>query len=185
MKFMPGTPFFLASPEERAKLIFPEEWDMSEAENLAGLRKAGRPVYDGVCHNRLYGDIWLLEQITLKLGIRQDLEKVFAGNREVVDDIMTLAMFPYITKFTYSRVARWQLVAAPPSSRPLTPKAITLLTQSITERHRMELLRVRASRLGKDELCAVDTTSRSAYVGSLADIHWGKNKDHLPLEQTM
>lgn len=185
IKFMPGTLFYQATPEERAQLVFPEEWDMSAAEGITGLRKPGRPAYDDECRNRLYGDIWLLEQIAEKLGIRQDLDVVFGENREIVDDIITLAMFPYITKFTYSRVARWQLVAGAPSSRTLTSKAITLLTQSINEQHRMGLLRLRASRLGKDELCAVDTTSRSAYGGSLADIHWGKNKDHLPVEQTM
>ena len=114
----------------------------------------------------------------------KDLEAVFNGNREIVDDIFTLAIFPYITKFTYSRVARWQRAAKSPSSRVLTPKAITLLTQSITEQNRMDLLKLRAARLGKDELCAVDSTSRSAYGGGLADIHWGKNKERLPLEQT-
>ena len=183
-KFIPGSAFFLAPPEERARLIFPVDWDMSEAEKLAGLRKPGRPVYDGKEQNRLYGDIWLLEKIAEKTGIRQDLETVFNGNDEIVDDIITLAIFPYITKFTYNRVARWQDVAGAPSSRELTPSVITRLTQSITEQHRMDLLRLRAARLQKDELCAVDTTSRSAYGGSLADIHWGKNKDRLPLEQT-
>ena len=101
-----------------------------------------------------------------------------------MDDIITLAIFPYITKFTYNRVARWQDVAGAPSARELTPTEITRLTQSITEQHRMDLLRLRAARLQKDELCAVDSTSRSAYGGSLADIHWGKNKEQLPLEQT-
>ena len=184
LKFIPGSRFFLAPPEERSLLIFPDEWDMSEAEKLIGLRKPGRPVYDGKEQNRLYGDIWLLEQIAEKTGIREDLETVFNGNGEIVDDIITLAIFPYITKFTYNRVARWQDVAGAPSSRALTPSAITRLTQSITEQHRMDLLRLRAARLKRDELCAVDTTSRSAYGDSLADIHWGKNKDRLPLEQT-
>jgi hypothetical protein len=184
LKFIPGSQFYLASPEERTQLIFPGGWDMSEAEKLVGLRKPGRPEYGGEDQNRLYGDIWLLEQVAAKTGLRQDLESVFCGNREVVDDILTLAIFPYITKFTYSRVARWQNVARPPSSRVLTPKAITLLTQSITEQNRMDLLRLRAARLGKDELCAVDFTSRSAYGGSLADVHWGKNKEGLPLEQS-
>ena len=184
LKFMPGAPFFLASPEERARLIFPDGWDISEAEKLAGLKKPGRPEYSGDDMNRLYGDIWLLEQTAEKTGIRKDLEAVFNGNREIVDDIITLAVFPYITSYTYNRVARWQKVARSPSSRNLTPKAITLLTQSITEQHRMDLLRHRAARLGKDELCAVDSTSRSAYGGSLADVHWGKNKEGLPLEQT-
>ena len=185
LKFIPSSQFYQASPEERAQLIFPEEWDMSEAKKLTGLREPGRPVYDGDDRNRFYGDIWLLEQIAIKTGIRKDLEIVFAGNCEIVDDIMTLAMFPYLTKFNYSRVARWQKIAAAPSSRELTPKAITLLTQSIGEQHRMDLLRLRAARLGKDELCAVDSTSRSAYGWSLADIRWGKNRDRLPLEQTM
>jgi hypothetical protein len=184
LRFAPGAAFFHATPEERARLAFPKEWDMSEAEKLTGLRKPGRPVYDGKEQNRLYGDIWLLERIAEKTGIRQDLESVFDGNSEIVDDIITLAVFPYITKFTYNRVARWQDVAASPSRRELTPTEITRLTQSITEQHRMDLLRLRAARLQKDELCAVDSTSRSAYGGGLADIHWGKNKERLPLEQT-
>jgi hypothetical protein len=184
LKFTPGSQFFLATPEERARLIFPKGWDISEAEKLTGLRKPGRPPYDGKNRNRLYGDIWLLEQIAVATGIRQDLEDVFGGNIEIVDDIFTLAVFPYITNFTYNRVARWQDVAGVPSTRVLTPTEITRLTQSITERHRMSLLSLRAARLGKDELCAVDSTSRPAYGGGLADIHWGRNKDRLPLEQT-
>jgi len=184
LKFTPNSTFYLASPEEREQLIFPEDWDISEAEKLTGLRKPGRPEYNGECQNRLYGDVWLLEHVALKTGVRQDLEAVFRGNREIVDDIITLAIFPYITKFNYNRVARWQRTTKSPSSRALRPKEITLLTQSITEQHRMDLLRLRAARLEKDELCAVDSTSRSAYGGNLADIHWGKNKDHLPLEQT-
>jgi transposase len=49
----------------------------------------------------------------------------------------------------------------------------------------MDLLKLRAARLGKDELCAVDSTSRTAFGDSLADIHWGKNKEGLPLPQTL
>ena len=49
----------------------------------------------------------------------------------------------------------------------------------------MALLKLRAARLGRDEVCAVDSTSRCAYGSSLADIKWGKNKERLPLEQTV
>lgn len=49
----------------------------------------------------------------------------------------------------------------------------------------MAFLKERARRVGKGELCAVDSTSRSAYVDSLSDIKWGKNKDRLPLKQTV
>lgn len=48
----------------------------------------------------------------------------------------------------------------------------------------MKLLSLRAARVGSEELCAVDTTTRSAYGSSLADIKWGHNKEGMPLEQT-
>ena len=64
-KFYPGTAFYMVSPEERERLIFPENWDISEAKKLAGLRAPGRPAYTGEAQNRLYGDIWLLEQVAI------------------------------------------------------------------------------------------------------------------------
>ena len=185
LKFIPGTTFIYARQEERDQLEFPPEWDLSEIRKLSNQRGPGRPAYDGDDVNRLYGDIWLLEQAAKATGIRQDLEKVFEGNKEMVDDILTLAIFPYLTQYTYNRVARWQRIAKAPSKRELTPADITRLTQKITEHHRLGLLKLRSQRLGKDEVCAVDSTSRSAYGRSLADIRWGKNKDSLPLAQTV
>ena len=184
LRFIPGNAFWLASPEERALLLFPEDWDLSAANTFTGLRHPGRPAYDGECQNRLYGDIWLMEQIANQIGIRQDLEVVFNGNSELVDDLLTLAMFPHLTGYTFNRVARWQRIARAPSSRELTPSIITRLTQSITERDRMELLKLRSTRIGKGEVCGIDSTTRSAYGGCLTDIRWGRNKDGLRLRQT-
>ena len=185
-KFIPGTEYILASPTERAKLIFPEEWDLSELEQLSGNRKPGRPAYEGNDKNRLYGAVWLMEQIAEKTRIRKDLLEVFDQNEEIVDDIMTLAMYPYLVNgASYNRLQRYQRVYKFPTNREMTSDYITRLTQSITEQHRMDLFRLRAGRLGKGAVLAVDSTSRSAYGHSLADIHWGKNKDHLPLKQTM
>jgi len=184
-RFTPWADFLALPAGERAKFIFPREWDLSLMDKLSDRRGQGRPVLDCEAQNRLYGDIWLLERIAEKTRIRHDLEVVFDGNKEIVDAIMALAMFPYLTKFSFSRVERWQRNVKSPCEFPLSPKVITKLTQSVTEKHRMELLSLRASRLGKDELCAVDSTSGSAYGDSLADIHWGKNKERLPLEQTL
>lgn len=184
-KFTPWADFLALPAEERAKFIFPKEWDLSLLDKLSDRRGPGHPDIDCDAQNRLYGDVWLLEQIAEKTKIRRDLETVFDGNKEMVDAIMTLAMFPYLTKFNFSRVERWQRNVKSPCDFPLSPKVITKLTQAITEKHRMALLSLRASRLDKDELCAVDSTSRSAYGDSLADIHWGKNKEHLPLEQIL
>ncbi len=184
LKFLPNTRYIYASEEERSILEFPSEWDLSEI-NRIGAGSRGRPSYQGTDVNRFYGDVWLLEQIAQKTGIRKDLMSVFDGNKEMVDDVLTLAMFPYLTGYTYNRVARWQRITKSPSKRELTPSAITYLSQSITEEHRMRLLRLRSARLKKNEVCAVDSTTRSAYGRSLTDVRWGKNKERLPLEQTV
>ena len=183
-RFIPGKAYILASPAERKKLIFPEDWDISAIEQLSGERKPGRPAYNGNDLNRLYGDIWLLEQLSIKLGIRQDLMTVFNGNGEMVNDVLTLAYFPIITEYAYRRLPRWQRIAKTPSDRELIPSYVTRLTQNITEQHRKELLELRAARLDDEEILAVDSSSRSAWGDNLADIRWGKNKDHLPLPQT-
>jgi hypothetical protein len=131
----------------------------------------------------LYGDVWLLEQVAIKTGIRKDLEAVFNKNHEMVDDILTLAMFPYLTNSTYSHVARWQRTTRAPSSRELTSSEIIQLTQSITERHRMDFLKFRARKVEKGDLCAVDSISSLAYDNSLSEIFFSKNKAGLPLGQ--
>ena len=184
-RFVPGKAYLFAPVEERSKLIFPEDWDLSEIEKLSGNRRRGRPVIESQDENRLYGDIWLLEQIAEATGIRADLLKVFGGNREMTDAVMTLAMYLLCGKDTYHQMASWQRVAKAPYAKPLTSPYITMLTQKITEQNRMDLLRLRAARLENNELCAVDSTSRSAWGDSLSDIRYGKNKDHLPLAQTL
>ena len=184
LKFIPNQRYIYASLEERSKLVFPENWDLSEIQKLSANRGPGRPPSSDEEKNRLYGATWLLEQIASETGVRKDLEEVFDGNKDMVDDIMTLAMYPYMTNFAYSRLARHQEVYKFPTSRLLTPPDITRLTQSIKEKHRMKFLELRAARVGKEELCAVDSTSRSAYGHSLADIRWGHNKEGMPLEQT-
>ncbi|MDR2487243.1 MAG: hypothetical protein LBD12_04690, partial [Clostridiales Family XIII bacterium] len=143
--------YITASAEERSRLIFPKEWDMSEALRAVGAAGPGRPAYDGEDVNRFYGDIWLLEHVAEATGIRQDLETAF-GDKRKVDDILTLAYFPYVTGWTYNRVVRWQRLAKAPSERELTPSYITRLTQSITEADRMALLRLRARRIDPGEV---------------------------------
>ena len=184
-KFVPNQLYLMTPVEDRGKLIFPESWDMSEVTRLESMRGPGRPAnHEAESTNRFYGDIWLLEQIAEETGIRQDLMDTFSGNAELVDQVMTLAMFPYLTRFNYDRVARWQRIAKSPSDMPLTSAAVTRLTQGITESHRMSLFSLRARRVKAGTFCAIDSTSVSAYGGALADIRWGKNKEGVPLPQT-
>lgn len=184
-KFIPGKKYILSTLEERRNLIFPENWDLSEIEKLSGRRKKGRPAIEGQDENRLYGDIWLLEQIADATGVREDLKKVFDGNTEKVDFTLTLAMYLLCGKDTYNQMASWQRIVKTPSKVEMTSSFITRFTQSITEQHRMDFIRLRGARLSDQALCAVDSTSRSAWGESLADIRYGKNKDDLPLPQTL
>ena len=184
-KFIPGSKYIFAPIEERSKLVFPDDWDMSELEKLSGGRKPGRPAIESQDENRLYGDIWLMERVAEATGIRDDLMKTFDGNREIVDAVLALAYFPMSGRGTYDHLSAWARIAKTPYGGDLSSPNITALTQSITERNRMDLFRLRAKRLGKDELCAVDSTSRSAWGGSLPDIRFGKSKDRLPLPQTV
>ena len=183
-RFIPGKAFMMISAEERKKLIFPTEWDTTAIKQVEEGKQPLRIVYDTADNNRLYGDIWLLEQISRRLGIYEDLMRVFNENEEMVNDILTLAFFPIITEYSYRRLPRWQKTTKTPTCYELNSSCITRLTQSITETHRKEFLECRASRLNKKELLAVDSTSRSAWGEKLADIRWGKNKDRLPLPQT-
>ncbi len=185
LKFHPNNNYIMASPEEREKLIFPEGWDMSEAEALPSNRKAGRPASpQDEDRNLLYGDMWLLEKAAEKTGLREDLLKTFNGNKEVVDAILSIAMYQVSNGGSFNRIAHWQRIEKSLCSRPITAQFITSLTQSITEENRMDLFRLRAARVKEGDLCAVDSTSRSAYGHSLADVRWGKNKERLPLEQS-
>ena len=143
----------------------------SAIDELSGNRKPGRPAYNGIDVYRFYGDVWLLDQLAVRLGIHKDLMTVFNGNGEIVNDILTLAYFPIITEYSYRRLPRWQRIVKTPSERELTPSYVTRLTQNITEQHRKEFLELRAARLGEEEILAVDSTSRSAWGDPLHNLN--------------
>ena len=157
-KFHPGQNFFLAPPAERRKLIFPSGWDLSGASGLSEKKPRGRVAYE------------FLDQVAERTGVREDLQTVFGGNTEIVDDILTMAYYPFLDNLSYNHLSQWQREVKAPSERRLTSTAITRLAQSITEQNRMDLFRQRARRVGKDELCAVDSTSISTYGFNLVDI---------------
>uniref|UniRef100_UPI0040292D39 IS1634 family transposase n=1 Tax=Candidatus Cryptobacteroides bacterium TaxID=3085639 RepID=UPI0040292D39 len=184
-RFHPGTNYFYASVAERDRLIFPVAWDMSEVTELSSTRRRGRVSYQDGDVDRQYGATWLLDKVAEATGVKDDLLKVLGGNHEMVDDVLTLAYFPFIENLPYNQLSQWQKEVKAPSEHELNSVSITRLTQSITERHRMDLFRCRARRVGRDELCAVDSTSMSTYGFNLVDIRWGKNKERLPLRQTL
>lgn len=211
--FLPNADFLLLPEEEKKKFIFPEDWDISKAlpsqaaqptqplqaheegdtargheEDLPPqvLEEDSRPQAAQACEeDRLYGDIWLTEQIAKKIGLWDDLMTVFNGNEERVGAILTLAIFPYLTGFSFNRLLRWQRIVKAPTALPLTPPTYTKIFQSISTLHRDELFKLRAARLGENARCAIDSTTRSAYGDGLTDIKYGRSKDRPDLPQTI
>lgn len=213
--FVPNLEFAMLPQEKQGQFIFPDDWDISnikmvhnpaEMQSESGdtdskqiqtdMNSTIQTENNGVnlyclhnteCqfNNRLYGDVWLLLQIAFKSGVIEDLNVVFEHNENAVNDILTLAIFPYITQRNFDRCFKWQLYTKTPSQYPLTPSYITRFTQHIKDKHRMEFIKLRIERQPKGSYVSCDTTTRSAWGDCLADIHWGNNKDNAELQNTV
>ena len=72
--------------EERRKLIFPSDWDLSEIKSLSGTGHRGVVEYDGGDLDRTYGPTWFLNNVAKETGLSDDLQKMFGGNVEMAQD---------------------------------------------------------------------------------------------------
>ena len=136
-------------------------------------------------NNKLYGSFWILQQISINQGVYEDLLTTFRGNIAKVNEVMSLAFYPYLSERNFNRFSKWQNTHETLLEYPMPAPAITKLTQSITDNDRMTLIQLRINRLPKDAAVDCDSTTRSAWGKCLADIHWGKNKDNEKLRNTL
>ena len=205
LKFVPNQRFQLSGPKIRKLLVFPKTWDLSAIKRLEKEEQRTPESYDpsytndgsafsGTVltipekeqfNNQFYGGTWFLWELAVKKHVVEDLLSTFDGNQLVVNDILTLAMFPIMTKWNYKQAERWQRYTKTPSTRPLTPSYITRFTQSITDNQRMSFLKLRIGRQKLKAVLACDSTTRSATGRCLADIRWGNNKDNEALQNTL
>ena len=184
LRFNPNSRYLYAK-DQWDRFVFPSDWDLSETERLRNALKPGRPSHEGDGESRLYGSVWFLTKVAERIGLSSDLMKVFGGDRAMVDDVLTLAFYPVLSRRCLDSLHVWQRIERMPThARLLYPEDVTALSEKITEEQRMQLFRLRMARIGKDEILAVDSTSKSTYGSVLADIRWGRNKERLPLPQT-
>ncbi len=104
MRFHPNSTYFYAHIEERRKLIFPAEWDLSEIKALCGTGHRGAVEYEGGDLDRMYGPTWFLDNVARETGLTDDLRKVFDGNMEMAQDALTLAYYLFLESRTYSHI---------------------------------------------------------------------------------
>lgn len=191
--FIPNSSFLYLTPSERAKYIFPDTWDVSKVNEYFGDSKApsdkGIITVDqgviAVANSRSYGAVWLFERISDRLGVREDLMAVFEYDQQKVNDIMTVAMYLFITNYNLDRLEDWQKIEKYPSERILNPVAITRLQKSITEQNRIDFCHLRALRNGNGKVLACDSTSKTGFGVKLIDLALGKNKEGLNLPVTL
>lgn len=161
-----------------------EVTDLVQNDSSSELAKPSDTTLDQF-NNKLYGSFWLLEMISENSGVYEDLMKTFDGNIPQVHEIMSLAFFPYLSGKSYSRFAKWQNSHQNLLDYPLKSPAITRLTQSITDNHRMKMIQLRLARQPKNAKLDCDSTTRSGWGKCLVDLYWGTNKDNPKLQNTV
>ena len=139
LRFIPNERFLHASEEERARLIFPKEWNMSEASGAPSQERSGDGGTSDGCSpadafaaisgtvpvseqsaSRLCGAPWLLWEIARKSGLLHDLRLVFPEQGErLLRVIMTVSMHQLLAPRNCS-IESWQRFTRAPSASPIT-----------------------------------------------------------------
>ena len=179
LRFIPGKRFLQAPEEVRCSLIFPEGWDLSAIEVSRNASHA-LPFHDGD-QDKSFGDIWLLEQIAGRFGLREDLTEAFG---KAADDLLTLAYFPFLTGMSFQRFGRWQASSKVPSDRPLEDMVSeSLAAVSRASFHRF--MELRRARYASDKLCAVDSVFKHSLGTLVSDRRWGQKTERIHFHSTV
>lgn len=182
--FHPNLRFRLLDDKERDQYIFPADWDISEKYSHEGVPDSGTgEIYQGEDRYRLYGDTLLLKEAASASGIEEDLQEVFGD--EVAQDILSIAFYLLTEDKNLNRMEASQRIHWFPTARAMDPTRITRITQFFTKDSMDKFMALRRKRAGEEALWfGVDSTSISSYSQGLADVKWGKNKEHDILRQT-
>ena len=161
-----------------------EEHLNAKLNNISNGTKPSDTILDQF-NNKLYGSFWILEEISKNCGLYDDLFETFEGNVTQVHGVLSLAFYPYLSGKTYNRFAKWQCSHKTLLDNQLSSAAITKLTQSITDNHRMKLIGLRVARQPKGAILDCDSTTRSGWGTCIAELCWGHNKDNPKLQNTV
>ena len=189
LRFIPGKRYLEAPEELRSKLIFPEGWDLSAAQAADAGPGAGGPgalqrplPFRAADAGKAFGDVWLLERVAERFGLREDLAEAFGES--VSDDLLTLAYYPFLTGMSFLRFARWQASTKVPSERPLGE----MVSESLASVNRVSFRRfmdLRRSRYQSGRLCAVDSITRYSSGDSVSDRRWGQKTERIHFQSTV
>ena len=183
LRFIPGKRFLEAPDEIKERLVFPEGWDLSAIKGRSRMtRDAIRtlPFLEGD-GDRSFGDIWLLERIVGRFGLREALAEAFGG---AADDLLTLAYYPFLTGMSFLRFTRWQATTKIPSMNP----PASMVSDSLASINRVsfrKFMDLRRSRYSNGNLCAVDSVIRHSSGDSVSDRRWGQKAERIHFQSTV
>ena len=182
-RFIPGKAYHQASGEERSRLIFPPDWDLSALRHVSVLQQGARSVpYVPADAGKSYGAVWLLERIVDKLGIREDLEKALGHDSPRADALLTLAYFPLLTGTGYGRFFPWSELNKLPSAALQDEKQIDACLCAVTPDQFQRFMDLRRMRSRHSDFCAVDSLSRMSPGGFATDRKWGQKAERIHLQ---
>ena len=184
LRFIPGKRWREASEEERSRLVFPEGWDVSATKEGAGASGPGIPLpFTAADAGKAFGDVWLLERIVGRFGVREDLCEIL-GEPAAADDILTLAYYPLLSGTSFLRFPRWQSSTKVPSRRPLEEMVSGALS-SVSRKAFHRFMELRRKRHEGERMCAVDSVTRHSSGDAVSDRRWGQKTERIHVQSTV
>jgi len=152
-----------------------QELAREQAEGNRGSRPAT------YCKRLFVGSTHLLDEISEKAGVKQDLKECFPQQyKEILSLSYYLVLEPDSPLY---RFGRWEQTHEHPCGRDIPSQRSSELLLTITEDRKMDFLKRQAKRRSETEYLFYDSTSISSYSEQLKQVKYGKNKDGDKLAQ--
>ena len=133
------------------------------------------------CIRKFYGATYLLDQISMKTGIKEDLHNCFP---DLSNQILSLVYYLVLEEGrAMYRFYKWGATHIHPYNQDILSQRISEIFGMITEETKMKYFKLQANRHSLKEYLAFDTTSISSYSNLIKQVKYGKNKEHDLLPQ--
>ena len=136
---------------------------------------------DEESHRRFSGATYLFDELVDELGIRDDLKKCFPHH---YTQILSIAYYLILEdRNPLSRFSKWAATHKHPYGEDIPSQRSSDLFAQITEDGKNRYFTLQGNRNKEEEYWFYDSTSISSYSNHLAQVRYGRNKDHEHLEQ--
>lgn len=162
-------------------VFVPNKKYLLERELEAAKAEKSGPVLSTVSTREFYGATYLFDQIGIKLGINDDLQRCFP---DFWKQLLSIAYYLILEdKNPLSRFPRWAQSHRHPYGASIPSQRSSDLFGAITEDAKQKFFLLQAKRRLETEYLGYDTTSISSYSELIKQVRYGRNKDHEPLPQ--